>query len=100
MVEDLWLIVTGAGIGILVWSLVVMWQASRTRRWTIRIVATTGVRETCETTDDDAASVCALPGCEESISTDRLRRWPWIRTCSPSHATRLARLQRRRGRGG
>ncbi|MCY3737175.1 MAG: hypothetical protein OXG13_12275 [Gemmatimonadaceae bacterium] len=100
MVEDLWLIVTGAGIGILVLSLVVMWQASRTRRWTIRIVATTGARETSGTPAADAASVCALPGCEESISPDRLRRWPWIRTCSPGHATRLARLQRRRGRGG
>ncbi len=100
MVEDLLLVVTGVGIGILVWSLVVMWQASRTRPWTVRIVGTTGDRETSETAEDDAAAVCALPGCEESISPDRLRRWPWTRTCSPRHSTRLARLQRRRGRGG
>ena len=96
MVQDLLLIATGVGIGILVWSLLVMRQASRARRWTIRIVGTTGARET---SDDEAASVCALPGCEEPIPPDRLRRRPWIRTCSRRHATRLARLQRRRGPG-
>ena len=97
MVEDLFLIVTGVGIGILVWSLVVMWQASRTRRWTIRIVRRNDARET---TDDNPAAVCDLPGCEELVPPERLRRRPWIRACSPQHATRLARLQRRRGPGG
>ena len=85
--EPLWIAVAGLGFGAICHGLAGLWKTRRGRRFVIHV----------SVSDAEAppSAVCGLPDCGRPISEERLRRWPWVRTCSPQHETRLKNLSAR-----